>query len=106
MPVIGAFLWGVLLALGRVLLWVGLRWGGTLIANLLLALGVSFVAVRYTQPALRGLVAPAFSALPSSIAPVMAYVGFDVAVSIIISAALFKMGKGIVKGLALKGAQS
>lgn len=104
MPILGLFLWAIIAGIGRMLVWVALRWGGTIIANLLLALGVSWVATKVTAPALRGLVAPAFNALPSPISQVMAYVGFDVAVSIVISAVLFNTGKGIVKGMIFKGA--
>src|SRR5579883_3038112 len=105
MPVIGAFVWAIILSIGRMLVWVWLRWGGTIVANLLLALGVTLAAVKFTQPALRNLIAPAFAALPPAIAQVMAYVRFDVAVSIVVSAVVFKAGKGIVKGFMVKGAQ-
>lgn len=104
MPILGAFVWGLIAGIGRMFAWFALRWGGTIVANALLALGISFVATKYAAPAIQGIFTTAFSGLSAQWANLFSYVGLYSAASILVSAVLWKEGKGVVKGLLLKGA--
>lgn len=104
MPILGAFVWGLILGIGRMLVWVAARWGGTIVANLCLALGVSFLSVKFGAPAFEGIFNSGFSQLPANLASLLRYLGVYEAASILVGAALFKVGKGVVTGIVAKGA--
>ena len=104
MPVIGAFLMGVLVMLGRVIVYVGLRWGGSIIANILLFMGVRFFSYKFSDSFFHSQFAAAFGGLPGSLAQVLGYVHLDVAVSMIVSAAVFKTTRNAIWHWGLKNA--
>lgn len=106
MPILGAFVWGLIIGIGRVLLWLALRWGPTVVGNLLIYFGLRFVTVHYAAAPFSNWFASAFGGLASEVAQVLGYVRFDVACTMIVSAYLWRVANMATAKLSMAPASS
>ena len=90
--------------LGRWIVWFFLKYGGSVIGNILVYFGVRMVSAKITNQFMHSTFAGLFGGLPSELAAVLGYIRLDVAVSIVLSAAVYRGAKDGVLRFALKGA--
>jgi len=96
MPVLGAFVWGLIIGIGRLLAFVAIRWGPTIVGNLLVYFGLRFVTTTYGAPLFNSWFASAFGALADQYRQILGYVGVDEAITMMLSAYLYKVAHSAV----------
>lgn len=92
MVAIGEALW----AIGRWLILFLMQYGGTILAQTIGFLGFRWLTHRVSDSFMHSTFANLFAQLPATLAHTMALLRADVAVSIILSAVVYRMGRAAV----------
>lgn len=90
--------------LGRWIAWFLLRYGGSIVGNILVYFGIRMVSAKVTNTFMHSTFASLFAGVPQQLAAVLSYIRADVAVSIILSAAVYRAVKDGALRFALRGA--